>query len=132
MPFGFPSVTFMRRLTMTIQKYTAVADENAAKYAAKYEEFIKSHTPLQIKEANAARRKLAKLRGTKARILHDERQVKTPRNAFTFFLTEKGAVKEKFASLAEEWKSASDTEKEVRLQTQLVPYLLSLGDSVIF
>lgn len=102
------------------QKYTAVADENAAKYAAKYEEFIKSHTPLQIKEANAARRKLAKLRGTKARILHDERQVKTPRNAFTFFLTEKGAVKEKFASLAEEWKSASDTEKEkyVKLQEE--------------
>jgi len=89
---------------------------------AAYKKWVESHSPERIKLANNARRLLKKRTGgTRARKIKDERQVKGPRTAFTFFLTARYAsgdfknvaFKDAAQQISKEWKSLPDAEKKV-------------------
>ena len=86
-----------------------------------YERWLTSHTPLQIKEANLARRRLSKKTGKNLRQIEDSRLVKRPRTSYLIFLTERTsqgdfkhmAVKDIAVRVAEEWRGLTSSEKEV-------------------
>lgn len=90
---------------------------------AAYDQWIKSHTPLQIKEANLARRRLAKLKKSSVPQLRDDRLVKRPRTAFVHYFVERTeggdfkhmAAKDITSRVTEEWRGMTDYEKEVCL-----------------
>ncbi|KAI9928758.1 hypothetical protein ASPWEDRAFT_65783 [Aspergillus wentii DTO 134E9] len=102
------------------EKFTQQAELNKAANAAAYKEWIKSHTPLQIKEANHARERLEKITGKYMRPLKDDRLVKRPLTAYIAFYTDRvsgGDFKhlkpEDITShIAREWRAMTDTEKE--------------------
>lgn len=93
-----------------------------------YERWLKSHTPLQIKEANLARRRLSKKTGKNLRQIDDSRLVKRPRTSYLIFLTERTsqgdfkhmAVKDIAVQVAEEWKGLTSSEKEVRWRQRFI------------
>ena len=84
---------------------------------------MKSHTPLQIKEANAARRTLARLQNKQVRLIKDDRLVKKPKNAFMIFSSERRSAGDFMhlravdtsTRISEEWKNMTEREKEVRV-----------------
>lgn len=106
------------------QQFAAQAEANRAANKAAYEAWIKSHTPLQIKEANQARRRLARVKDTSVPLLEDGRLVKRPRTAYFLYLHERTdagdfkhmAVKDVATKVAEEWKGLTSAEKEVSLR----------------
>ncbi|CRG85157.1 HMG box protein [Talaromyces islandicus] len=90
-----------------------------------YTEWVNSHTPLQIKNANTARRRLALLTADRANPIKlsqikDERQVKHPRTPFIIFYKERissGDLKhlslmEMSAQARSEYNELSESEKE--------------------
>lgn len=96
-----------------------MVDKNRATNEAAYEAWVKSHTPLQIKEANSARKALSRDGKKKLPQIKDDRQVKRPTVAFLQFTKERGSRGD-FKSMAEiqaeagkEWKQMSESEKEV-------------------
>ncbi|PLN79447.1 hypothetical protein BDW42DRAFT_172840 [Aspergillus taichungensis] len=101
------------------QKFAAQAEANRKANATAREEWIKSHTPLQIKDANHARRRLAHLTNKKAALLHDDRLVKRPSSAYAQFLQERirngdfkyMSVVEIGQRTGEEWKGMTESEK---------------------
>ncbi|KAE8394351.1 hypothetical protein BDV23DRAFT_147770 [Aspergillus alliaceus] len=103
----------------------AVANKNANEAA--YEEWIKSHSPLEIKEANLARIKLSKLTQKKYRPLRDDRLVKRPLGAFVIFYKERVepgdfkhmSIRDINAQIREEWRGMTESEKEKYLQLQV-------------
>ena len=105
------------------------AERNEAR-AAEYKAWVESHTPDQIRIANNARnllrRKLAgKLKGNAkpghTQLIVDERQVKRPQTAWSFFFAERQAssdfksiaIAERAKLIAGEWKALSADEKKV-------------------
>ncbi|KAE8135461.1 hypothetical protein BDV38DRAFT_139495 [Aspergillus pseudotamarii] len=119
-------------LTKTIseeerERLTAVAESNRNSNESTYNQWIKSHTPLQIKEANLARNKLTRLTSKRYSLLRDERLVKRPSSSYVFFYLERTgqgdfkhmAVKDISARVAEEWNGLTDTEKEKYHKLQL-------------
>ncbi|KAE8159954.1 hypothetical protein BDV40DRAFT_271673, partial [Aspergillus tamarii] len=115
-------------LTKTIseaerERLNAVVESNRNSNESTYDQWIKSHTPLQIKEANLARNKLTRLTNKRYPLLRDERLVKRPSSSYVFFYLERTgqgdfkhmAVKDISARVAEEWNGLTDSEKEVRL-----------------
>ncbi|KAJ5086453.1 hypothetical protein NUU61_007760 [Penicillium alfredii] len=103
-----------------LEEYRGKAESNKATNSAAYESWVKSHTPLQIKEANLARRQLARLQKKVFRPLKDDRQVKQPLSAFIAYNTErnesgdfKHVKRTQVASrVAEEWKELTPSEKQ--------------------
>ncbi|PLB40023.1 uncharacterized protein BDW47DRAFT_123964 [Aspergillus candidus] len=101
------------------QKFAAQAEANRKTNATTREEWIKSHTPLQIKDANHARRRLAHLTNKKAALLHDDRLVKRPSSAYAQFLQERirngdfkyMSVVEIGQRTGEEWNGMTEPEK---------------------
>ncbi|DAA75728.1 TPA_exp: putative HMG box protein [Trichophyton benhamiae CBS 112371] len=99
------------------------AEKNAETNRHNLEQWIESHTPLEIKNANAARRKLRRILPKKSRIygpIKDYRQVKGPRNAYLLYSLDMHnsgelrhlSAKERIAETARSWKNASESEKE--------------------
>ncbi|KAJ5370358.1 uncharacterized protein N7496_006450 [Penicillium cataractarum] len=96
------------------------AEENRAANAASYEAWIQLYTPLQVKQANTARKHLRRLGHAKYFSLQDERLVKFPTTAYLWFMKERherGDLKhlpvgESATRLAGEWKNMTDSEKQ--------------------
>ncbi|OGM44068.1 HMG box protein [Aspergillus bombycis] len=105
------------------ERITAIAESNRNANETAYEQWIKSHTPLQIKEANLARSRLTRLTKKKYPLLRDDRLVKRPSSSYVFFYLERTgqgdfkhmAVKDIGVRVAEEWKGLTESEKEVHL-----------------
>ncbi|KAL2400055.1 hypothetical protein ABEF93_004886 [Exophiala dermatitidis] len=107
------------------EEYNHQANLNKEKNEQAYKRWVQGFTPLQIKQANNARRQLAKKakeagKKTKFQRLKDDRTVKAPRNAYSFFFTErhrsgdlKGlSVGESGKLIGREWKNLSPAEKK--------------------
>ncbi|CAI7675634.1 unnamed protein product [Penicillium manginii] len=103
------------------EQYQPIADKNRATNEAAYEAWVRSHTPLQIKEANSARRALARdpTRKTRLFLIKDDRQVKRPTSAFLLFTKERSFGGTDFKDMAstqveaaKQWHSLSESEKE--------------------
>lgn len=111
-------------LTNTWKHYNHLANQNKAANATAYRQWIESHTPTIIHDANLARQHLRRL-GVSAPQLQDDRQVKGPRGPFTWFHQERlqsGDLRGlKIAEAAKltgrEWKALSASEKKVCLAT---------------
>jgi hypothetical protein len=110
-----------------LQPYLRQAEANKAANAAAYESWVKSYTPLQIREANMARKKLSKLtesskRPVKMPPIRDDRLVKGTQTSYNIYTRERynsGDLKhmpitDATHRIAEEWKGLTDQEKEVR------------------
>ncbi|KAJ9297222.1 transcriptional regulator family: HMG [Paecilomyces variotii] len=107
-----------------LERYAQIAESNKAKNSAAYDAWIKSHTPLQIKEANAARRRLKQLLGDaksgKYSLLSDDRLVKRNPSPWALFLKERFesgdfkhmSLQEASARAGEEWKGLTESEKQ--------------------
>lgn len=92
-----------------------------------YAEWVKSFTPLQIKTANHARKRLAAIttehrkHALKYPQIKDERLVKQPTNSFILFTIDRNksgefdnlSFKEKSDHLNHEWANLPEEEKEV-------------------
>ncbi|KAJ5243171.1 uncharacterized protein N7469_001498 [Penicillium citrinum] len=107
-----------------MERYQAQVDKNRAANDAAYEEWVKSYTPLQIKEANNARRALGRLTGKRVNVIKDDRQVKRPSSAFIQFVKDRPShietrnrpVSEIQVETANAWKQLSDSEKAPYIQ----------------
>ncbi|CAL5870886.1 uncharacterized protein PFLUO_LOCUS5127 [Penicillium psychrofluorescens] len=102
------------------ERYEAKARANMATNAAQYEQWLKQHTPLQIKEANLARRRLSTLVKKNYRQIRDDRLVKKRSSAFMFYVQERYAsgdflhmkVTDATTRVAQEWKGLTESEKQ--------------------
>ncbi|EXJ85975.1 hypothetical protein A1O1_06344 [Capronia coronata CBS 617.96] len=107
------------------EQYNHQANLNKEKNIEAYKRWVQSFTPLEIKKANNARKllaKKAKAAGKKTKFLSikDDRSVKAPQNAYSFFFTDrhksgdlKGmSVGESGKLVGKEWKSLSPSEKK--------------------
>ncbi|ODH44667.1 hypothetical protein ACO22_00824 [Paracoccidioides brasiliensis] len=95
------------------------AQLNRASNKTMFQDWVKSHTPLQIKQANMARQRLRKLFKKPRRFMkiRDDRQIKRPVNAYLFFLKEafaSGGIfdKESMSKTAAAWRGMTAGEKE--------------------
>ncbi|KAM5435273.1 hypothetical protein MferCBS31731_006238 [Microsporum ferrugineum] len=106
-----------------VEELEQTAEKNASTNRHNLEQWIESYSPLEIKNANQARRKLRRILPTKARsysAIQDERQVKGPRSAYLLYSMDKQQstefshlpTKERMAEIARSWKNASQSEKE--------------------
>ncbi|KAK6828707.1 hypothetical protein RU639_003759 [Aspergillus parasiticus] len=108
-------------------RFAAVAESNRNSNESTYDQWIKSHTPLQIKEANLARSRLTKLTNKRYPPLRDDRLVKRPSSSYVFFFIERTgqgdfkhmAAKDIATRVAEEWKGLTESEKEKYHKLQL-------------
>ncbi|KAM0803894.1 hypothetical protein BDR22DRAFT_960490 [Usnea florida] len=102
-----------------LEQYNHLANQNKAANAATYREWIESHTPMVIHQANLARRHLTRL-GVKTPVLKDERQVAGNRSAYAFFTQSRfksGDYKNMKVTVAgglagREWKALTDEQKK--------------------
>ncbi|KAF2401171.1 hypothetical protein EJ06DRAFT_380064 [Trichodelitschia bisporula] len=107
------------------ERLASVALENKGKNAVAHDEWLKKHTPDQIRLANRARRILHReklRRSSKARVhlIHDPRQLTRPSNSFGLFINEKYSgdsvqgltIKELMQRASGEWRSLSPEVKE--------------------
>ncbi|KAJ5832429.1 hypothetical protein N7474_000740 [Penicillium riverlandense] len=102
------------------ERYEAQARANMATNAAQYDQWLKQHTPLQIKEANLARRRLSTLVKKNYRQIRDDRLVKKRSSAFMFYVQERYAsgdfrhmkVTDATSRVAQEWKGLTESEKQ--------------------
>lgn len=105
-------------------------------------EWVRSYTPLRIKEANLARKSLPKYmekHGRKTLIklspIPDDRQVKRPVSAFLWFCKERIASGEyeglSFQEMTDRnrsaWENSTESEKQVRLTIFSLSLSLSLS-----
>jgi hypothetical protein len=106
---------------------------NKEKNVAAYKRWVQSHTPLEIKQANSARRALArkaKAAGKKTTYpsIKDDRTVKQARNAYSYFFADRHAsgdlkglsIGEAGKLLGREWKELSSSEVQVNIHTDLL------------
>ncbi|KAJ5562040.1 transcriptional regulator family: HMG [Penicillium sp. DV-2018c] len=88
-----------------------------------YESWLQAYTPLQIKEANAARRTLSRLVKKDYRPLKDDRLVRQPASAYSYYLKESLTASERqgkpaseiFKDVSKAWNALTQSEKNVRL-----------------
>jgi hypothetical protein len=117
------------------------AAANKAANEAALKAWVESHTPLQILEANNARRRLAQLQGKRrVSIIHDDRLVKPPTSAWIYFFMEKRdknalVVSDMAQDVAVQWKNLPASEKAVSHVPRIVLHSessiiqLTIGDS---
>ncbi|KAL4997104.1 hypothetical protein BDV10DRAFT_96676 [Aspergillus recurvatus] len=104
------------------QRYIDQATANKAANEAALKAWMESHTPLQILEANNARRRLAQLQGKRrVSVIHDERLVKPPTSAWIYFFMEKRdknalVVSDMAQDVAVQWKNLPASEKAPYLE----------------
>ncbi|KAI4141036.1 MAG: hypothetical protein LQ341_003628 [Variospora aurantia] len=107
------------------EHYNHIANQNRATNKRQYGEWIRSFTPIQIRQANTARVQLKKKTKASWPKLWDERQVKRFRNTYNFFLTARHKSGD-FAGvpfveasklIGREWKALSADEKKAYLQS---------------
>ncbi|PWY83198.1 HMG box protein [Aspergillus sclerotioniger CBS 115572] len=108
------------------KKFTDAAAANKEAHQEEYEKWLNSHTPLEIKQANMARRRLAQIQNKKFFPIHDPRLVKRAKVGYLFYAEERHqagdlkhmTVPERGVRIAEEWRGMTDAEKQkyVRLQ----------------
>ncbi|OJD24066.1 hypothetical protein ACJ73_04572 [Blastomyces percursus] len=101
------------------QRLDEIAELNRAANKAALRDWVNMHTPLQIKEANAARRKLRRLLNKKRGFMEiaDERQPKRPANAYMHFVKEVSAsgdvsTPDRMKKSAKLWRALSEIEKK--------------------
>ncbi|KAK2865306.1 hypothetical protein FQN49_003709 [Arthroderma sp. PD_2] len=106
-----------------LEELQQTCEKNITTNRHNLEQWVESHTPLEIKNANDARRKLRRILSSKSRTynaIKDDRQVKPPRSAYIFYAADKqktGALdhlsaKERLSEIARTWNNASESEKE--------------------
>ena len=108
-------------LTLNHQRFQNQAEENRTANEASYAAWVKSHTPSQIRDANIARRSLARILNKPYRPIKDERLVKRPITAYLLYCKERNAtgdfkhmaVSDATARTTEEWKGMTESEKSV-------------------
>ncbi|KAJ5301981.1 hypothetical protein PENANT_c057G03711 [Penicillium antarcticum] len=103
-------------------KYRAQAEENRAANKAAFEEWLKSYTPLQIRQANTARASLLRIedkpRSKRWPTIQDERLVKRPATSYNIYCSERlksghyTDAPERMSAIGKEWNAMSETEKE--------------------
>ena len=111
---------------MRSQKYNHEANENKSKNELAYKTWVQSHSPVEIKKANNARRlltKKAKAAGKKKiyRTIQDDRTVHHPLSSYTYFFKARNdsgdlngmSVGERAKLVSQEWKTLAATEKKV-------------------
>ncbi|KAJ5926501.1 hypothetical protein N7516_008274 [Penicillium verrucosum] len=102
------------------ERLQAQADANRAANAAAYDAWVKSHTPLQIKNANTARLTLSRIGKKTYSAIKDDRLPKTPQSAYILFVThcmdtlgyQGKAGTEAFKAVADEWTKLPQSEKD--------------------
>ncbi|PGG96227.1 hypothetical protein GX51_07933 [Blastomyces parvus] len=101
------------------QRLDEIAESNRATNKTAFHDWVYRHTPLQIKEANDARRKLRRLLNKKRGFMEiaDDRQPKRPANAYMHFVKEVSAsgdvsTTDRMKKSAELWRALSESEKE--------------------
>ena len=108
-------------LTNTLKHYNRITTQNKNANAAAYRQWIESYTPIDIHEANLARRQLTRM-GVKTPVLKDERQVLSNRSAYIYFFQNRrksGDYNNMNAPVAaglagREWKGLTEEQKKVR------------------
>ncbi|PGH20798.1 hypothetical protein AJ80_03425 [Polytolypa hystricis UAMH7299] len=108
--------------TMERQNLDNQAESNRSANRSAFESWVKAFTPLEIKHANQARRKLRRLVGKPRAYadIPDDRQVKRPRTSFMFYMKEAMGraelsdvkLTERVTQLSQRWKSLSPSEQE--------------------
>jgi hypothetical protein len=110
---------------MVLQHYNHVANENKLANEAAYRSWVESHTPDQIRAANAARaslkRKIGKKKTKEFAPIEDPRIPKKPVNVLAAFTKERWAsgdmkgisVADASKALTNEWKTLPAAEKKV-------------------
>lgn len=109
-------------LTSEWQRFIEQAEKNRSTNEASYEAWLNQYTPIQIKQANTARKHLRRLGHKKYYGIHDERLVKAPLSPYLWFMKERHesgdfkhlTVKDASMRLSGEWKNLTDAEKQVR------------------
>ncbi|KAJ5329330.1 hypothetical protein N7452_009720 [Penicillium brevicompactum] len=104
------------------QQITEQAAQNRITNKTAYEEFIKSHTPLEILKANMARKTISQLGNDRRRLLKDDRQLKRPMNAYLKYVQSQFEANdfpshvttrpEQVRYIAEQWKSLPSSKKD--------------------
>ncbi|CAI7675563.1 unnamed protein product [Penicillium palitans] len=102
------------------ERFQAQADANRAANAAAYDAWVKSHTPLQIKDANTARLTLSRIGKKTYPAIKDDRLPKTPQSAYIIFVTQRmetlnyegKSVTEAIKVISAEWSELSQSEKD--------------------
>ncbi|OJD15974.1 hypothetical protein AJ78_03806 [Emergomyces pasteurianus Ep9510] len=124
--FSGVSEAYKNLPTTERQRLDEIANSNRAANKTAFEEWVNKHTPLQIKEANAARRKLRRLLNKKRGFmeLSDGRQPKRPANAYMLFVKEVSAsgevsTSDRMKKSAELWRGLSANEKQKYQQMAL-------------
>ena len=106
---------------------------NIAANTAAYDAWVKSHTPLQIKEANTARLSLSRLVDKNYPPIKDDRLPKLPRSAYLLYLGDRSDTvdyqgksgQQTFTAIAHEWNELPQSEKEVRTPRRIDTYRIA-------
>ncbi|KAJ5740768.1 hypothetical protein N7493_000640 [Penicillium malachiteum] len=115
------TVKFVKQMpSYEFEPFKLQAEQNRASNEAAYSSWILSHTPTQIKDANLARRRLAKKIGKPCVLLKDDRLVKRPLSSYMIFARERIAsgdfkhlqVADISGRASNEWKNLTASEKE--------------------
>ncbi|KAJ5098967.1 hypothetical protein N7532_005968 [Penicillium argentinense] len=112
-----------------VDRFRTQAEENKVANRAAYDAWLKSHTPLEIRTANYARKALQREPSVRKSYppLKDDRLPKRPLNAWLLFLMDRRAsgdfkhmtVKDSTSHISGEWKQLTDAEKNVYHQRQV-------------
>ncbi|CAG8009030.1 unnamed protein product [Penicillium nalgiovense] len=102
------------------ERYQAQAKANFAANTAAYDSWVKSHTPLRIKEANTARLTLSRLANKNYPPIKDDRLVRVSRSAYILFLKDRvesldyqgKSGSESFPAIGREWIALPQAEKD--------------------
>ncbi|KAI4248096.1 MAG: hypothetical protein L6R40_001185 [Gallowayella cf. fulva] len=103
------------------EHYNHLANQNKAAYESTYQEWIRSHTPTQIHEANKARKLLRSRTSSRSwQKLHDERQVSRLRGGYISFSIQRFRsgdfsgmrVSESSKLIGAEWRGMSESDKK--------------------
>ncbi|PYH90631.1 hypothetical protein BO71DRAFT_402010 [Aspergillus ellipticus CBS 707.79] len=106
------------------EKYEAASASQKEAYPKALQTWLESHTPLQIKQANEARRRLAKIQNKRIALIPDSRRVKFPQSAFFYFVRERRAsggltglsIGDASRQMSSQWKEFTAEEKQKYVQ----------------
>lgn len=123
MPFSFSVYLRGGILIPQIQRLEAQARANVAANAAAYDAWVKTHTPLQIRDANSARLTLSRIGTKNYPSIRDDRLPKIPNSAYVLFVKDRldthvyrgKSGRDTFTAISEEWPSLPQSEKDVRI-----------------